>query len=121
MDADASVGNSRAALQDWSSHACAAQFAMRAAAVGACIVALAATVDMFWPRGASESLFDAQLVCGGLTKPSVGLGTWLSPNDEMEQVVFEALRVGYRHLDCAPRYRETSTSCGIELLWLELQ
>jgi D-xylose reductase len=36
--------------------------------------------------------------------PLVGLGTWKIPGAEAPRVIHEALRVGYRHLDCACDY-----------------
>lgn len=40
----------------------------------------------------------------GLSLPTVGLGTWAIPNRQTTNVVYEALKAGYRHFDCAVLY-----------------
>ena len=46
--------------------------------------------------------------------PTVGLGTWKLPKPEAPAVVREAIRVGYRHLDCACDYgNEPEVGAGI--------
>ena len=36
--------------------------------------------------------------------PALGLGTWLSKNNDAYNAILEAIRTGYRHLDCASMY-----------------
>ncbi|MFZ4724367.1 MAG: aldo/keto reductase [Paludibacter sp.] len=37
--------------------------------------------------------------------PTIGLGTWLSKSNEVYDAVLYAIRIGYRHIDCAYIYR----------------
>lgn len=41
----------------------------------------------------------------GDTMPPLGLGTWRSGTDDVYNAVLEALRCGYRHIDCAYIYK----------------
>ena len=41
----------------------------------------------------------------GTSIPQFGLGVWQVPLDETEQVVSQALEVGYRHIDTAQMYQ----------------
>ena len=36
-----------------------------------------------------------------INMPMIGLGTWLIPNDDAEQISNNALNLGYRHIDTA--------------------
>ena len=45
------------------------------------------------------------LFLNGDKLPSIGLGTWLSKKNEVYDAVVEAIRVGYRHIDCAYIYQ----------------
>ncbi len=38
------------------------------------------------------------------TIPALGLGTWKSNRNEVQSALREAVRIGYRHIDCAPIY-----------------
>lgn len=50
----------------------------------------------------------------GAKIPAVGFGTWQAAPHEVEDAVETALKVGYRHLDCAAVYRnETEVGRGI--------
>ena len=39
-----------------------------------------------------------------INMPMIGLGTWLIPNDEVEQISTNAINLGYRHIDTAQVY-----------------
>lgn len=52
------------------------------------------------------SIFDdmkIQLRDGG-SIPALGLGTWKSEKGEVGKAILSAIRMGYRHIDCAPIY-----------------
>lgn len=50
--------------------------------------------------------------------PVIGLGVWQSPKDVTAQVVYDALNIGYRHIDSAQAYKnEEEVGQGI-LRWL---
>ena len=51
--------------------------------------------------------------------PMVGLGTWLINNDKVDQVIKDAVSLGYRHIDTAQAYENEEgigrgiKECGI--------
>ncbi|KZF21391.1 glycerol dehydrogenase [Xylona heveae TC161] len=52
--------------------------------------------------------------------PAVGLGTWQSGPGEVKNAVYHALKVGYRHIDCAYVYgNETEVGQGLEQAFKE--
>lgn len=51
----------------------------------------------------------------GAKIPTVGFGTWQAAPKEVEKAVEEALRQGYRHIDCAAIYRnEVEVGAGLK-------
>jgi diketogulonate reductase-like aldo/keto reductase len=51
----------------------------------------------------------------GASIPAVGFGTWQAAPNEVEKAVEEALKQGYRHIDCAAIYRnESEVGRGIQ-------
>lgn len=51
----------------------------------------------------------------GVEIPNIGLGTWLIDDDEIENVVKEAIEIGYRHIDTAEAYlNEEGVGRGIK-------
>ncbi|MCA9313976.1 MAG: aldo/keto reductase [Planctomycetes bacterium] len=54
-------------------------------------------------------------LAGGGTIPGLGLGTWKSAPGEVGPVIREAIRLGYRHIDCARAYgNEKEIGAAIE-------
>ncbi|KAL5809253.1 hypothetical protein ACOSQ3_029944 [Xanthoceras sorbifolium] len=50
--------------------------------------------------------------------PSVGLGTWSAAPSVVADVVATAVKVGYRHIDCAPIYgNEKEIGCALKKLF----
>ncbi|WP_375586164.1 aldo/keto reductase [Cyclobacterium xiamenense] len=45
------------------------------------------------------------LFANGDAMPALGLGTWRSKPNEVYEAVLQALKVGYRHIDCASIYK----------------
>ena len=46
--------------------------------------------------------------------PTIGLGTWKIPNELTAGVIQDAIRVGYRHFDCACDYgNEPEVGAGL--------
>lgn len=51
----------------------------------------------------------------GYEMPVVGLGTWRIPEDKAEESVYNAIKLGYRHIDCAYCYEnEKEVGLGIK-------
>lgn len=41
----------------------------------------------------------------GMTMPAVGFGTWRCDIDKLDAAVYYAIKIGYRHIDCAGLYK----------------
>jgi len=56
----------------------------------------------------------------GIEIPAVGLGTWKIPNEEVADIIVEAVKLGYRHIDTAAVYKNEEgvgqgiKKCGID-------
>ena len=49
-------------------------------------------------------LSEKYTLSNGVEIPKLGLGTWLIPNDQVIDVVKDAISLGYRHIDTAFAY-----------------
>lgn len=50
--------------------------------------------------------------------PTIGLGTWRAPNEEVEQAVTHAFELGYRHIDTAASYKNEGAIGKVLSAWL---
>ena len=51
----------------------------------------------------------------GIEIPSIGLGTWLIDNDKVADIIINAVKIGYRHIDTAQAYgNEEGVGIGIK-------
>ncbi|CEL92451.1 unnamed protein product [Vitrella brassicaformis CCMP3155] len=58
---------------------------------------------------------DTVTLRGGAKMPKLGLGMWKAPKDVTSSVVYEAIKTGWRHLDCAADYgNEQEVGLGIK-------
>lgn len=55
----------------------------------------------------------------GTKMPALGIGTWQAPDDEVEAALDKALEAGYRHIDCAPVYRNEKAVGRVLKKWLD--
>lgn len=54
------------------------------------------------------------ITTGGMHMPALGLGTWRLKGEECRDAVAQAIGLGYRHIDTAPRYgNEDAVGAGI--------
>lgn len=54
----------------------------------------------------------------GQNIPTIGLGTWRAPNEEVERAVTQALEIGYRHIDTATAYVNEKAIGNVLAEWL---
>lgn len=50
-------------------------------------------------------MHETYTLSNGITIPKLGLGTWMIDNDQVTEVVKQALKLGYRHVDTAQAYQ----------------
>lgn len=62
----------------------------------------------------------SQTLQSGAKIPAIGLGTWQIPPETIPELLKEAIKCGYRHLDCAAIYgNESSIGEGLSQLYDE--
>jgi hypothetical protein len=61
-------------------------------------------INMSASKRPKQESVDSFALRSGDTMPKVGLGTWKIPKEITADSIVEAIRVGYRHLDCACDY-----------------
>ncbi|GGF57610.1 aldo/keto reductase [Alteromonas lipolytica] len=60
-------------------------------------------------------LNDYYTLANNVNIPKIGLGTWMIEDDDVEQVVIDAVKAGYRHIDTAQAYQnEAGVGRGIK-------
>jgi D-xylose reductase len=71
---------------------------------------------IMWPMNSDQTI----ALSDSGSMPAVGLGTWKIPNELAADVVCEAMRIGYRHLDCACDYgNEVEVGAGLARAFAE--
>jgi len=55
----------------------------------------------------------------GIKMPNIGYGTWRAPDAEVESALNQALEAGYRHIDCAPVYRNEQVIGKVLKQWID--
>lgn len=67
----------------------------------------------------NEIMESAYTLANGVKIPKLGLGTWFIPDEQVAQVVCDAVELGYRHIDTAQAYEnehgvgEGIRTCGM--------
>lgn len=68
----------------------------------------------------NNSMKEVYILANNVEIPKLGLGTWFIPDDEAADVIREAIKIGYRHIDTAQAYQnergvgEGVRTCGVE-------
>jgi len=55
----------------------------------------------------------------GIKMPSIGIGTWMAPDHEIETALDLALKAGYRHIDAAPVYLNEKAIGRVLKKWID--
>lgn len=56
----------------------------------------------------TKILSETYTLTNGIQIPKIGLGTWFIPDDEAEEAICNAVKIGYRHIDTAQAYENES-------------
>ena len=72
-----------------------------------------------WYTALFAKMIEPLTLRSGAKMPAVGLGTWKIPREACRETVLEAIRTGYRHMDCACDCKHHCRTCVCHLSCLQ--